>query len=535
MSQEKRTLFAVILSVAVLIGWSLFFGQKEITSSPAVPSVEGAKVEKRSEEKVGVLPPSARPATNRFVVKKTTKETSRLAMEWTSDGGTLSKIAMKNYSLVNLLPFEGEKGVSLTCEDCNLPIPADGDYPQVSESDRGIAYEAVGERLVVRKEYDWNDDRYLINLRLTVENRSRETFQGRLGLGWRARQFPEAPKGIFNFLKGPADQRSFFYNVNHNVVHEGKEPSQEVRGAVAWAGIEDRYFLISIISRRVSSDQLLRFQRENDRLDFSLSPAVVTIPPQGKYEEVTSFYMGPKERGALQVAGVELEKAVDYGWFAVVAVPILKLLQIFHSAVGNWGLAIIILTLFVKLLMNPLTIKSMKQMKEMQKLQPKLAALKEKYKDDKQRLNTETMQLFKTHQVNPMGGCFPMLLQMPIYIALYKVLYNAIELYHAPFFWFYRDLSAPDPYFILPVLLGVSMVAQQKMTPSTSADPAQKQMMMIMPVLFTAFMLFLPLGLVLYIFVNTASSVLQQWMYQNDIGWKDLLRGNFLKGTRGSP
>ena len=199
-------------------------------------------------------------------------------------------------------------------------------------------------------------------------------------------------------------------------------------------------------------------------------------------------------------------------------------MQLFYSVIRNWGIAIILLTVFVKLLMNPLTVKSMKQMKEMQKLQPQLAALKGKHQNDKQRLNMETMQLFKTHKVNPMGGCLPILLQMPIYIALYKVLYNSIELYHAPFFWFYKDLSAPDPYFILPVLLGISMVAQQKLTPSASVDPAQRQMMMIMPVMFTAFMLFLPLGLVVYIFVNTVMSVAQQWMYQKGIRWRDVFR-----------
>jgi len=167
----------------------------------------------------------------------------------------------------------------------------------------------------------------------------------------------------------------------------------------------------------------------------------------------------------------------------------------------------------------------MKSMKEMQKLQPKLKELKEKYKNDKERINIETMKLFKAHKVNPMGGCLPMLLQFPIYIALYKVLWNSIELYRAPFFWFYQDLSAPDPYFIMPVLLGVSMWLQQKLTPSATADPAQAKMMQIMPIMFTAFMLFLPSGLVLYIFVNTIMGVMQQWMMNKDLRFRDLVRG----------
>jgi YidC/Oxa1 family membrane protein insertase len=141
----------------------------------------------------------------------------------------------------------------------------------------------------------------------------------------------------------------------------------------------------------------------------------------------------------------------------------------------------------------------------------------------------ETMQLFRANKVNPMGGCLPMLLQLPIYIALYKVLWNSIELYRAPFFWFYKDLSAPDPTFVMPVLMGVAMWFQQKLTPSATADPMQAKMMQIMPVMFTAFMLFLPAGLVLYIFVNTIMGVAQQWMMNKDLRLRDVLRGRFSK------
>ncbi|OGQ38543.1 MAG: hypothetical protein A2W61_01970 [Deltaproteobacteria bacterium RIFCSPLOWO2_01_44_7] len=164
-------------------------------------------------------------------------------------------------------------------------------------------------------------------------------------------------------------------------------------------------------------------------------------------------------------------------------------------------------------------------MKGMQALQPRLKEIREKYGKDKERMNTETMQLFKAHKINPMGGCLPMLLQIPIYIALYNVLWNSVELYHAPFFWFYKDLSAPDPYLITPILLGITMFIQTKMTPSASADPAQQKIMMIMPIMFSGFMIFLPMGLVVYILVNTGMTILQQWMYKNDIRFRDLLRG----------
>ena len=163
-------------------------------------------------------------------------------------------------------------------------------------------------------------------------------------------------------------------------------------------------------------------------------------------------------------------------------------------------------------------------MKAMQKLQPQLKELQKKYKGDKKKIQEETMRLFQTHKANPMGGCLPMLLQFPIYIALYKVLWNSTELYHVPFLY-YPDLSASDPYFITPVLMGVFMFLQQRMMPSTSADPTQQKMMMIMPVMFTVFMLFLPVGLVLYILISTAAGVIQQVMYNNNIRVRDLVRG----------
>ena len=249
------------------------------------------------------------------------------------------------------------------------------------------------------------------------------------------------------------------------------------------------------------------------------------IVPTGDSKKYSyTLYVGPKDINDLKAAGAKLDEAIDYGWFTVIAVPILYLLRFFHGLIGNYGLAIILLTIFVKLLLHPINVKSLKSMKGMQQLQPRLKELQLKYKDDKQKLNQETMMLFKAHKVNPMGGCLPMLAQFPIYIALYKVLWNSIELYHAPFFWFYKDLSAPDPYFITPILLGLFMVAQQKLTPSASADPAQQRMMMIMPVMFTAFMLFLPVGLVVYILVNTVMSVTQQYMYNNGIGIMDLIK-----------
>lgn len=301
-------------------------------------------------------------------------------------------------------------------------------------------------------------------------------------------------------------------------------------GAVAWSSITDRYFLYALAPNLGADSKIssttAEFVRDGDFLvNRFYTQSTLVNPGEASGDEFLS-YMGPKKRDEMAAVGVALEKIVDYGWFDVIAIGILWFMTQIHKVVPNWGLVIITLTFIVKLILQPINKKSMMSMKAMQLLQPKLQEIKKKYPEDKQKQNDEVMKLFRTHKVNPLGGCLPMLLQMPIYIALYKVLWNAIELYHSPFLW-YRDLSAPDPYFVAPILLGLFMFLQQKLTPSATTDPAQQKMMLIMPVMFSAFMLFLPVGLVIYIFVNTFMSVLQQFMMQRDLSFKDLLTGKW--------
>jgi YidC/Oxa1 family membrane protein insertase len=232
-------------------------------------------------------------------------------------------------------------------------------------------------------------------------------------------------------------------------------------------------------------------------------------------------YYGPRDLKVLEPLGHGLAAAVDFGWFDVIAKPMLIALNFFYDLIPNYGIAIIIVTILIKLLFWPLTRKSYKSMKEMQKLQPQVAKVREKYKDDKQRQQQEIMQLYKTYKVNPMGGCLPMVVQIPVFIAFYKVLGSAIELRHAPFMLWINDLSAPDRLFpqlgipwvegipVLTLLMGASMFIQQKMTPTTG-DPTQAKMMMLMPVVFTFMFISFPSGLVLYWLVNNLLSIGQQ-------------------------
>jgi YidC/Oxa1 family membrane protein insertase len=248
--------------------------------------------------------------------------------------------------------------------------------------------------------------------------------------------------------------------------------------------------------------------------ETELKEAYDRLRSRGGLRYEFGLYAGPKDIELLDQAGQELREALDFGILSFLSIPMLYILRVAHDFVPSWALAIVILTVLVKLILLPLTHKSFAQMQRMQKLKPEMDKLREQLGSDKQKLNQAMLQLYKTHKVNPLGGCLPMLLQMPVYIALYQTIYHSVELYQAPLFGWVTDLSAPDPYFVLPVILGVTMYVQQLITP-TSMDSAQARMMKyIMPVMFTGFMLFLPSGLVLYIFVNTILSLIQQYALQ---------------------
>jgi len=295
---------------------------------------------------------------------------------------------------------------------------------------------------------------------------------------------------------------------------------------VDWAGFADTYFariMIPLRKEGVTEDE----EVTNNTLFQRLNIQPVEIAPGATQNLKYKIYIGPKQYDLLRDygdnLGKNLDKAVEFGmlWFFVS--PLLVILKAFHSIPPhNWGIAILLLTLLVRVVFYPLMAKQYTSMKAMQALQPKMKELREKYKDDKDKLNVEMMSLYKVHKVNPLGGCLPMVIQLPVFFALYRVLYVAIELRHAPLFLWINDLSAPETLFIIPafggvhfgigpLLMGVTMFVQQKMTPQT-ADPAQAKMFMFMPLIFTALSFGFPSGLVLYWTFSNLLGILQQWL-----------------------
>lgn len=536
---EKKTVLAIVLSAVVFILYYQFFAPPPPKTPP--PQAAGTSATPAPAPLAPAALPAAPAAPDNPLyavepkpVGTSTLENPFLKAELNSQSGFAAHWWLKKY-----FQNAGGKGPNidlLPVTAPELPLkwllipgqkPLDAFFsPQAGVPGGGALYQGQVGPLTLEEKFTLGAD-YSADVTLTVTNTSDQPQAIAPGVRLTVTQNKDSGRGFWMFREAPNHVFPLFRSGTSVIRHADIKkltPFAEETGDIAWAGLEDRYFLRILLGRTLSPQNRVAYGVTGPDIFTQLQYPAEALGPGQKKEYPFTLYLGPKDPDLLKSFGAaHLDKAIDYGWFAWIALPILYALKFFYSFLHNWGLAIIFLTLAIKLLFQPLTKKSMHSMKAMQDLQPQLQRLREKYKDDRERLNTETMNLFRTNKVNPMGGCLPMLLQMPIYIALYKVLYNATELYHAPFFGFYNDLSAPDPYFILPILLGVAMVLQQKMSPQMG-DPAQAKMMMFMPILFSAFMLFLPLGLVLYIFVNTIMTVAQQYMHQKDITILGLFR-----------
>lgn len=310
--------------------------------------------------------------------------------------------------------------------------------------------------------------------------------------------------------------RALLYYTNHDIqrvlLQDGASLTS-IPTTVDWIGATNRYFLLSVLPQGGDPHAVVQpTANKGGRISlvYSVIGNEIKIPFR--------IFFGAKELDTLRAVHPSLDHAVDFGWFTIIAYPLLAIMNAIEHLIGNYGAAIILLTLLLKVLTYPLTYKSMKSMREMAKLQPQLQKVREKYANDKEALNREMMILMKSHGYNPMSGCLPILIQMPVFFALYRVLYGAVELYQAPFMLWIKDLSASDPYYVTPVILTLTMFIQQKMTPMTATDPMQQKMMQFMPLIFGVFMLTLPSGLTVYMLTNALASIVQQVLLNKKLG-----------------
>ncbi|MGN7613198.1 membrane protein insertase YidC [Magnetococcales bacterium HHB-1] len=362
--------------------------------------------------------------------------------------------------------------------------------------------------LIFKKEIILSPEGYLIHIKDTVKNNSKTPIDIHPYA-----QFKRIPPPLDTHAMAIADFQgpmAFLEDERFQYEYEElREKDIRQRGRNGWIGFSDKYFLAAIIPDNPKVEK--NFYLDYDRQAYRIGEvgAKITIAANEEKSADVRMFIGPKEVRTLEDQGLFLDRAIDYGWFHFLAHPLVITLLFFYDIFGNFGWSIIILTVVIKLLFFPLANKSYRSMGAMKRLQPKVEELKKLYGSDKQRLNQEMMKLYQDNKVNPLGGCLPMLVQIPVFFALYKVLFLSIEMRHSPFIFWINDLSVQDPFYVLPILMGASMFLQNKLNPAPS-DPIQAKVMMFLPVLFTVMFLTFPAGLVLYWFVNNVLSIAQQ-------------------------
>ncbi len=544
-----RTFLAIVISFVILIGYQyLFVGfgpQETQEGEPATTeqtTTAPAETQKKVEDTSTVPPaPSVAQSVAASAMERPERDGRDLLVETdyysatvSEEGGSIKSFILKEYKETNekdspgmqMVKVDGAEGYPLEFSWGSVaPVAtfyaSENDTVSFAGNSAKLLMTGRGNGLEIERDYSFVKDSYLVDLVVRVKNISAAPLQGAAELHQTGVPFRKSTTSNRFQFSGPA-----YYlgddleEMDADLYETGPKT---ITAKMDWAAYEGTYFMNAILPDPATVDSLTVQSATEDVVKMKVSSTLDTLQPGETKEYVYKLYFGPKRLSTLKDVGYSLDKAVNFGYFDVIAKPTLYLLNLFYSMVKNYGIAIILVTVIFKAAFWPITQRGLKSMKNMQKLQPKMVKLKEKYKGDPARMNQEVMNLYKTYKVNPLGGCLPMALQIPVFFALYKVLLMCVELRHAPFMLWISDLSAPDRLFIgvdlpylggipvLTLLMGASMFLQQKMTPTT-ADPTQAKIMMFLPVLFTFMFVNFASGLVLYWFVNNLLAILQQYL-----------------------
>lgn len=371
--------------------------------------------------------------------------------------------------------------------------------------------------LAVTKTYDFQRDRYAVNVSYQVSNQSSKAWSGSLYTQFTRRE-PGSAKSHHLYTRsyngGAISSTGTPYEKLTYSDMAGKNLDRTNEGG--WVAMQQHYFLSAWIpssqqqTHHLYSHSMPHPSGGNEVYVLGFVSPQMSIAPGATSVSSATLYVGPEIATRLSVLAPGLDHTIDYGWLYWVSVIIFWVMSKIHLLVRNWGWSIVITTIVIKMLFYPLTARSFRSMARMRELQPRLKSLKERYGDDRQAMSKATMELYRKEKINPLGGCLPMLIQVPVFIGLYYVLIESVQLRQAPFIFWIHDLSVKDPYYVLPILMGLSMLVQQWLTP-TSLDPAQQKMMWILPIVFTVFFVNFPAGLVLYWLTNNVVQVLQQY------------------------
>jgi len=537
---EKRLLLAFVLSLAVFIGWGAFMAQFEpqgIKKTDITKSSKSPSVSSPGQSAVNTSPLTSpqqsdfQPAVTPAIVsspfpgneKEIQVEAGEIHYIFSNKGGVLKHILLPRFrnddgDVIDLInnPNNLTGALSIKSDDPEITSILQNAYyePSISSivldesNPEGVLVLTLkhesGLEVFREFKFHYNDYAVEVKTRITASPLAAKNLQYSIILG----------PGMGGKISSQTDYIVFsgatVFNNNERIEHPPEELNTTAyhRGDLKWIAFQNKYFGSALIPLQGSKAGIVF--KEKDQVFIGL-----------EYESVQSaatashlFYAGTKELEILEKKGNHLVRMIDYGWFgnkfAFLVKPLLKVLAYFYGLTQNYGWSIIFLTLIIKLLFFPLTHKSFKSMKGMQKIQPYVKVIQERNKDDRQKMNEELLELYKKHKVNPVGGCLPMLLQIPVFIALYHALFFSIELRGAPFIGWITDLSVQDPYYVTPVLMGITMFLQQKMTPSVG-DPMQQKIMMFLPIVFTFLFISFPAGLVIYWTVNNILTISQQY------------------------
>ncbi|MDA8434241.1 MAG: membrane protein insertase YidC [Nitrospiraceae bacterium] len=512
---ENKTLLAIALSMFVLIGFQFLVAKQQPPVQPAKPGATAPAPKKEEAAKTAApaaveVPPQTAPAEE----KEIRVENSLFSAVLSSRGGTVKFWELKKYKDqkgkdVVLLPKTGPLpalgiGADTTFDLSRANFTVVGNDLTLDGSNKSgtIVFEYAKDGVSVRRTYTFYADTYSFDLADQVSGMPSYWITLGSDFGAFEKEAGYAHLGPA-LLKGTSLEE-----LKPKKLTEPKTFKDDLK----WIAQEDKYFCSAIVPAAIGEVLEARAWL------YEGSPVIAFQGKPG--ENKFHIYAGPKENDRLEKLGFGLQYIIDFGFFSIIARPLFWILKFFYASIGNYGWSIILLTIVVRTPFIPLLNKGQRSMRKLQELQPKMNEIKEKYKKDPQKMQAEMMELYKKYKVNPMGGCLPMLVQIPFFFALYKVLLVSIELRGAPWLLWITDLSAPDTLFghlagfslggPLPYLMGITMLIQQKMTP-TSADPKQAKMMMLMPIVFTFMFLNFASGLVLYWLVNNLLSIIQQF------------------------
>jgi YidC/Oxa1 family membrane protein insertase len=542
---DKRTTLALLLMAALLMIYPAIFMRQEPerapqkTEAPTTPANPAETPTPPPQAAATPLPPKEAPAAPE---RAAIVETPLYRAEVVSAGGKIQGWELHyrgakpmvapgiliSRGLVVSRPGQPSRSVGFALSSDKVSLAAGGGPGEL------VLTGEDGFGLRVTETLRFHADSYVVDHNLKVENRHSQAQTAEVAMSWMAAV--ELPKDTSERFQGQHPIR-IVRLVDGSVHRELLVKTAEFSGAGQWIGLESEWYLTALIPRspgfRLAESKVAETRADAQKpVEFSQVALKATLPalsPGQSWEGQAQSYLGPKEYDRLKAVGAGLENSIYFGGFPLpreygglpmewLVVPVLWLMHRFYAFTHNYGIAIILLTVITKVIFFPLTIKSMTSMKAMQALQPQINALRSKYKSDPQRLQRETMELYRAHKVNPLGGCLPMVVQIPIFYALYVALSVSVEIQNAPFICFGRlfgvdlwicDLAAHDPTYILPILMGISMFVQQKMTP-VMGDPRQAKMMLFMPVVFTFMFLNLPAGLVLYWTLSNVLQIAQQ-------------------------